>query len=135
MPFVAIECCGKSQEDYVFPDEVSGLSMSGTCEVCGASVPGSVVMNLSTGHLPMSYGGKTVAQVDREFADYGGAVRHLERGTDEHRRHVAEMREINEAAAKDAGYADRRDMFRKIRARKNGTAAAPPPRRPAQREA
>ena len=117
MPFVAFDCCGKQQEEFVFPDEVDerktekGL-LRAPCPDCGVTHEGRPLLAMSLGKLPEAYGGKTVRELDKEYASFEGNVRHIERGTVEHRRHVEELREAGESRAKNAGYRDRKHMLK-----------------------
>jgi len=127
MPFVDLECCGRKQEEFIFPDEVDSRKTAGgllrvSCEECGKQHEGKPVMAMSLGRLPAAYEGKTVRDIDKEYAHLEG-VRHLERGTVEHKRHVEALREDGEQRAKEAGYRDRKHMRRTVRERKNINAA------------
>lgn len=123
MPFVGYKCCGEDREEFIFPDEVDQRQTSDgkfevRCDVCGSTHTEKPIMAVSLGKLPAAYGGKTVKEVDAEYAHLEG-VKHLERGTLAHRQHLESLREVGEKNAKEAGYKDRRHMRRCVRDRKN----------------
>lgn len=128
MPFVAFKCCDTDQEEFIFPDEVDNRKTTNglfnvQCDKCGQLHLSKPLMNMSLGRLPASYDGKTVKEVDKEYEHLEG-VRHLERGTLEHKRHLESLQEDGERRAREAGYRDRKHLRRSVRERKANNASA-----------
>ena len=130
MAFICFECCGEPQEVFYNLNDMQQYAVQGklfvyhvTCSRCSAVIEAASERGSGTGgRLSAAYGGKTVREIDKEYAHLEG-VRHLERGTIEHKRHVEALREDGEQRAKEAGYRDRKHMRRTVRERKNINAA------------